>query len=158
MENKKKLLWIFAILGVGLVTAAWLFSVSGGFNMIVESIPGYATIDLDIPTLEVNTTEGADSISQSVTFLINKDMNMNVSIEEIYQDNSGGECLGGIDDCILTYHLQLTTAVHSEIHDGDSVFIEKLNTLRYLNATMECQAYSCPQSRSVSVDLVEYKG
>lgn len=158
MANKKTLLWLLAILCIGLVTSAWLFSVSGGFNMIVESIPGYTTIDLDIPTLEVNTTEGSDSDSQSTSFLINKDMIMNVTIEEIYQDNSGGECLGGEDDCVLTYHLQLSRDVYSEIHDGDSVSIESYNALRYLNATMECQAYSCPQARSINVDLVEWKG
>ena len=155
--NKKNLIWMIPIFSLVIVSAAWLFSVSGGFEFVVESLPGYASIDLAIPVLSVNTTDGIDNDMQSISFLINKDMTMSVTISEIYQDNSGGECLGGESDCEIRYYIENQTGVLEEIFDGRNVNLTAIRGLRTLNTTMECQAYSCPQSRSVTIDLVEVK-
>ena len=78
----------------------------------------------------------------------------NISIEEVFQDNSGGECLGGQNDCSIVYTLENVTNDITLI-DGETIYIGEMPTLRYLNATMTCDAYSCPQSRSVAIIIQE---
>lgn len=155
MMNRKYTILLTIILSVGIVAGAWLFSVTGGFSFIVNSLPGYATLNINIPTLEVNTTSQADNDTKTTTFLINKNMIMNVSISELFQDNSGGECLGGINDCEIHYYLENEEFSAIEIFDKQNVSLIAMALPRQLNATMVCQAYSCPQARTVEIILTE---
>lgn len=152
-----KKIFILAIISITMitfVTAAWLFSINAGFSVTVESLPGYTSIDLDIPVLSVNTTYGADSVSGGTKFILNKDMTLNVSIIETYQDNSGGQCFGGQDDCTLEYFVENEGSL-VQITDNQQVHLIAKKSSRELNATLSCNAYSCPQAISVEIILTE---
>jgi len=153
-----KKVWIFLIVGVflvGLGTAAWIFSIDTGFNFNIISLPGYAKLDIDMPSLSVNTTEGIGIDTAYTTFLVNKDMTMSVSITEEFQDDSGGECIDGENDCLVTYYIEDELNSFIEIEDEDSIDFTAMSVQRKLNATLSCEAYSCPQSRSVDIKLTE---
>ena len=155
--NKKHLFWAIPLVLMGIVAGAWLFSINGGFTMVVDSLPGYASINLDIPLLTVNTTSSRDSDEGRIEFLLNKDMNMSVSIEEIYQDLSGGLCLDIQNDCVTTYKVDNKPDVDAVLIDGEYVFLNALSQPRNLTLELTCQAYSCPQSRTANIILTEVK-
>ena len=154
--DKRKILIILGInlFLVGGVTAAWLFTISTGFDMDVVSLPGYSKINLDIPRLSVNTTEGPDTDTAYVNFTINKDTLLNITIKETYQDNSGGECIGGKTDCETHYYIT-NNGYQLEINDSSQVRVDADRNPRSLIAEMNCVAYACPQSRVIDIDLVE---
>ncbi len=152
---KKKFILMLVLIGmITFVAAAWLFSINAGFSVTVESLPGYTSIDLDIPVLSVNTTHGDDSVSGGTAFILNKDMTLNISIVETYQDNSGGQCFGGEDDCVLKYFVENEGSL-IEIIDKQQISLTAKSSSRELNATLYCQAYSCPQSISIEIILTE---
>ena len=151
----KKLLTLLIVFGsVSLVAGAWLFTITGGFTAVVESIPGHAKLDLDIPSLSVNTTQGADVASAGTSFLLNKDMILSVAIIETIQDNSAGECLDYETDCIMNYTLE-NNGMKVPIKDKDTINITAQAFPRALNATLSCEAYSCPQSRSAEITFTQ---
>ena len=151
---KKISILLMVIASLTLVAGAWFFTINGGFSISVQSLPGYSSIDLDIPILSVNTTSGSDSDSGFTSFIINRDMTLNVSITETFQDDSGGECAGGLSDCEISYWLYNGTE-DTLISDGMSVFIKAMPTSRNLTAEINCIAYSCPQSRNIQIRLTE---
>ena len=153
--NKKLLMGLVVLGCMGLVTAAWLFTISGGFTAVVESLPGYANLDLDITSLSVNTTEGSDSASVETTFLLNKDMTLNVRIIETIQDNSGGECLEYENDCEMYYEVEDRPDHFIRINDSNVIDLVAMPYPRNLTATLNCEAYSCPQSRSAEITLTQ---
>ncbi len=154
--NKKYLIYGFMFLiMVSFVTAAWFFVIQANINTNVVSIPGYASLLIEIPQLNVNTTNGPDSVSVVSSFIVNKDITLNTSIVETYQDNSGGECNGGEDDCIIEYMIQNTLTEYTEIINNEVVFLEAINRERNITVTMSCVAYSCPQSRNIDIILTE---
>lgn len=147
----------FMLVGIfmfGFVTAAWLFTINGGFTAVVESLPGYAELDLDINSLSVDTTNGSDSAWSGTQFILNKDMTLSVGIVETFQDNSGGECLGGEDDCTMIYYVEESGEL-VEIVDKQVINLTAEPLKRSLNASLSCEAYSCPQSRSAEITLTE---
>jgi len=153
---KKKVLIGLLILGVpALALAAWLFVINADVVGEAISLPGYATLALNIPALNVNTTQGADSTTEYVNFTVNRNANFSVIITETYQDNSGGECEGGQGDCTMIYSINNESGVIYEIHNGDNVILEASRDPRRLTATMSCIAYSCPQTRTADITLTE---
>jgi len=157
----KKLLIGLLVLGVPiLVAAAWLFAIQANVIGTAVSLPGYAILSIDIPSLSVNTTEAPDSDSASFNITINRDTVLNVSIIEIYQDGSGGDCEGGEDDCTMVYELANGSVLfdgYGKLIDGETINIAASIEGRPLRVTMSCIAYSCPQTRTADIILTEVK-
>lgn len=153
----KKFVWIFVLIGITtFATAAWFFAIQVNINATVISIPGYATLAVNIPSLSVNTTDEADSSITFAQVLINKDIILNVSIVELYQDDSGGQCDGGLRDCTMRYMIQNNNSNdYMELIDEQSISLHAMNIRRNITVEMSCDAYSCPQSRSTEIILTE---
>lgn len=152
--NKKNLIWIIPFFVIVLVSAAWLFTVEGGFSMVVESIPGYTSIALDAKSFSVNTTGSASTNQETLSFILNKDMKLYVEIIETFQDNSGGTCFNGTNDCTLVYQIYNDSSYHV-IEHGKVIGLSAMPYERNITAILSCVAYSCPQSITSEITLTE---
>lgn len=152
----KKFMWIFAgVFFLSLVTAAWFLSIEGNTTAYVTGNPN-TLISLTIPAININTTDGNDStIVYSDNFIISATTLFNVSINETFTDTSNGSCTGGETDCSLTYMVITSSSVYTEIIDGYPVYLNGSSQDKNVSIEMTCVAYSCPQERSIDVNLTE---
>lgn len=150
----KKFMWIFVgIFFLTLVTAAWALSIEGSTTAYVTGNPN-TLISLTIPTINVDTTNGANStIVYSDNFVIYKDTTFNVTINETFTDTSNGSCTGGESDCSLVYKIINTSSTYAQIYDGLSVYLDGSPQDKNVSIEMICEAYSCPQERSIDINL-----
>lgn len=153
--NKK---FMFVFVGIFLMTligAAWALTIEGSTTAYVTGSPN-TLISLTIPTININTTEGNDSmIVYSDNFVIYKDLNFNVSINETFTDTSNGSCTGGETDCSLVYMIKVNSSTYVPIYDGLPVNLEGSPLDKNISIEMTCEAYSCPQERSIDIILSE---
>lgn len=149
-------MWIFvSVFFLSLVTAAWALSIEGSTTAYVTGDPN-TLISLTIPTININTTEGNDSeIVYSDNFVIYKNLNFNVSINETFTDTSNGSCTGGQSDCSLVYMITVNYSTYVPIFDGLPVNLEGSPLDKNISIEMTCEAYSCPQERLIDIVLSE---
>lgn len=154
--KKKYLFGLLFIMALGLVSAAWLFSIDGSTTVGVAGLGGYHVMSISIPQIDINTSEGADITTvYSEGFVINRDMNMNVTIDETFQDDSGGNCTDGINDCTTQYMIINDSLGHSEIFDGEVIGLQASSSDKNISIEVSCMAYSCPQTKGIDISLVE---
>lgn len=154
--NKK--IWLFVGIGIlvlTLATAAWYFIIGGNLIVEVTSIGDTQQLIIPFNNILLNTTNDSAIGESSINFVYNREGNFNVSITKTFGDLSGGECSNGVDDC--TFEAIITDGInpHYVIDDGDIIIIPLNYNRKYINATLECVAYSCPQTLDVSIRLVE---
>ncbi len=157
---KKKIVIVLSIIGLlTFVTAAWYFSITGDLDATVNSVGGYYSVNLILPEITLNTTEGPDSQNSSADFVYNKEGNFSVSITETFVDQSAGECSGGQGDCTIDvwiiYFLTDTLYEQEIINHGDYIYFPENSNTKTMIAELRCEAYSCPQTRTVRVNLEE---
>ena len=156
-SNKKILSFLLVgILSIVCVSAYWMFFIEGSTVATVGDLSGYNSIELSIPNLNVNTSNGsASDIVYSNNFILNRNVTMNVSIDEQFTDSSGGNCSNGENDCTLTYKIVNSTGSYAEITNGSNIYLQESIYNKNVSVEMECVAYSCPQTRNITVTLIE---
>ena len=153
--NKKLLLGVGVVFMIGLVVAAWYFEISGTSLTEILSPAGYRNIALDFSPMTLDTTNRSDCDTQTDTFIINKDITLKATITENIQDDSAGECLDYQSDCQTTYYIESEPYKFSEIGDKGNVSIKAMAGNRFVNKTICCEAYSCPQTRTSTITLTQ---
>ncbi len=152
----KKFVWIFVSLCmVTLVAGAWAISIGGSTTAYVTGSPN-TLISLTIPSINVNTTNGANStLVYSDNFVISATTLFNVTINETFIDTSNGSCSGGESDCNLVYMIINSSSTYTQIIDEYSVYLNGSSQDKNISIEMTCVAYSCPQERTIDINLTE---
>lgn len=154
-KMSKKLL-VFLLIGfIAFGAAAWYFQVTGTSISEILSPPGYRNIALDFAPMTLDVSNGSMCDTQTDTIVINKDMTLNVTIKETIQDDSAGECLDYVNDCTTTYVIENSSRLYNTITDKQVFNIKAIGGERYINKTMCCEAYSCPQTRTSTITLTQ---
>ena len=138
----------------GLVAGAWYFIFSTGVSVRIESIGSQKDVQLSIPSINLNTTNGADKGGASTSFVFNKEGRFKIDILETIGDLSGGQCMNASSDCNVTYWLSDGLVVKS-IFNGINLDIPANQNLKVIMANLSCVAYSCPQTRDINIKLTQ---
>jgi len=154
-KMSKKLTIVLVIACMSLVAAAWYFQVTGTSITEVISPPGYRNVALEFAPMSLDVSNASACKMSTEYFTINKDITLNVTIKDMVQDDSGGECLDYVKDCTTIYEIDLNHSASKEIRDGESIDIQAMSFPRTINKTMCCEAYSCPQTRTSTITLTQ---
>lgn len=150
----KSTIFILIVLSLGLVSASWYFIFGGNVTMNVYSLGSQKDATISFPEISVNTTEFGNTSTGGIIFAYNKAGTFRVEITETIADLSGGQCLNGSSDCTTNYTLNDGNSTRI-ILDGDHVIIPANSKVKTINSTISCVAYSCPQSRSTIIKLIQ---
>ena len=151
--NKILLGILIAVGCITLVSAAWYFIFTSGLSIRVDSLGSQKDVILNIPSINLNTSESSAKGGGITTFSFNKAGTFQVSITETIGDLSGGQCLNNTGDCSVTYSLDDGTFSERSIYNGQTLNISANSNVKRIVANISCVAYSCPQTRDVVIKL-----
>lgn len=157
--NKKLLsMFAFAILGVALVSAAWVFTYE---NVIGTSIIGTETDAVivigDFEDLVVDTTDGAYLGTSIVDVEADRYMEVTMDLTTT-KTNLNPECPNYEDDCTVSVHYFSSMWGWRDVTDrGDyeNTFELDKSIISQLKYQVECVPYACSQDIISTIVLTE---
>ena len=152
MKNKLMLGLIIGILVLGLISAAWYFIFTSGLSIRIDSLGTQKDVILYIPNMNLNTTNSSASNGAITSFVFNKAGSFLVSITETFGDLSGGQCINGTDDCLITYAFGDGNSTRL-INNNQIISIPANTNVKTIASNISCVAYSCPQTRDIIIKL-----
>jgi hypothetical protein len=153
-KGKIFIIVLIGIICVGLVSAAWFFVFSNSLSIQVNSLGTLKEVTLSIPSINLNTTNSSAKGGSSSQFMFNKAGSFKVDILETVGDLSGGQCLNGTGDCLISYNLYDGNSLR-QVEDKQIVTIPANTEPKVIYANISCVAYSCPQTRDVQIKLTQ---
>lgn len=145
---------LIVILSLALVASAWFFIIGGNAKINIASLGSYREAILNFEDMNLNTSEYNDYANTSLRFVYNREGLFRVDIIETIADLSNGECVNGENDCITRYSL-FDGVSSKNINDTLEIFIPANNYEKRISVNISCIAYSCPQTRDISVRLYQ---
>lgn len=158
MELKSKkifLVFLVTALCISIAAASWYFIFNGTIKVNVASIGSYKEAILNFNDMNLNTTAGSGFANTSMTFVYNRAGTFRADIIETTADLSNGECLNGKDDCTVEYFLFDGINGSYRFYDKQNLTLPNNPYLKKISVNMTCVAYSCPQTRDISVKLTQ---
>ena len=147
----KKLLFslIFSLMGIGIVTAIWIVSISSSADYEIYS-EEYGGLNI----LQDFSNEMEDSLNGSISFKDNfifensgNDVYLDVEINTI-KIPTNENCTNWENDCNINYYFNLT----DKLIEGSNIIYASTGENK-ISVNINCVQYSCPQRITPIVDI-----